>query len=70
MIPAKLRDEIERWISEGKYGNLQINFVAGKIVNVNRFESIKIEILTTLSGTSSFNGTGPSTPGQVTNGTL
>ena len=45
MIPKKLVDEIERWISEKKYGNIQINFSGGKIVNVNRAESIKIEML-------------------------
>ena len=45
MIPKKLLDEITRWITEGKYGHLQINFSAGKIVNVNRVESIKVEML-------------------------
>lgn len=43
MIPKKLTEEIERWISEKKYGNLQINFAGGKIVNVNRNESFKVE---------------------------
>lgn len=47
MIPKKLLDEINRWISEKRYGNIQINFQAGKIVNVNRTESIKIEMLVT-----------------------
>lgn len=45
MIPKKLIDEIERWIKEGRYGHLQINFSGGKIVNVNRVESIKVELL-------------------------
>lgn len=45
MIPKKLLDEIERWIKEGRYGHLQINFSGGKIVNVNRVESIKVELL-------------------------
>ena len=45
MIPKKLTDEIERWIMDKKYGNLQVNFVAGKIVNVNRTESLKVEML-------------------------
>lgn len=51
MIPRKLLDEINRWISEKKYGNLQINFSGGKILNVNRYESIKVEMLA--SGTES-----------------
>jgi hypothetical protein len=45
MIPKKLLDEINRWITEKRYGNLQINFSCGKIVNVNRNESIKIDML-------------------------
>ena len=45
MIPKKLLDEIDRWINEGRYGHLQINFSGGKIVNVNRTESIKVELL-------------------------
>ena len=45
MIPPKLTSEIERWISEKKYGNIQINFSGGKIVNVNRTESFKVEVI-------------------------
>jgi len=45
MIPKKLVDEINRWIAEGRYGNLQINFAGGKILNVNRVESIKIDMI-------------------------
>ena len=45
MIPPKLRDKIERWIREKKYGNIQINFSGGKIVNVNRTESFKVEVI-------------------------
>ena len=45
MIPPKLVSEIERWISEKKYGNIQINFSGGKIVNVNRTESFKVEVI-------------------------
>jgi len=43
MIPQKLTDEIEKWMKNRKYGNLQINFVDGKIMNVNRTESIRVE---------------------------
>lgn len=45
MIPKKLVDEINKWIAEGRYGNLQINFAGGKILNVNRVESIKIDMI-------------------------
>lgn len=47
MIPRKLLDEIERWIRDGKYGHLQINFSGGKIVNLNRVESIKVDMIIT-----------------------
>ena len=45
MIPPKLVSEIDRWIREKKYGNIQINFSGGKIVNVNRTESFKVEVI-------------------------
>ena len=45
MIPKKLLDEINRWINEKKYGNLQINFAGGNIVNVNRTESLKVDMI-------------------------
>ena len=44
MIPKSMLDEINRWIVEKRYGNLQINFSGGKIVNFNRFESVKLEV--------------------------
>lgn len=49
MIPKKLLEEILRWMNEGKYGHLQINFSAGKIVNVNRVESVKVDMLFSIS---------------------
>jgi hypothetical protein len=45
MIPPKLSSEIEKWIKDKKYGNIQINFSGGKIVNVNRTESFKVEVI-------------------------
>ena len=45
MIPKKLLDEIARWIREGRYGHLQINFSDGKIVNINRVQSVKVDEL-------------------------
>lgn len=44
MIPKNLLAELNRWIDEKKYGNIQINFSGGKIVNYNRSESVKLEI--------------------------
>lgn len=53
MIPARLRDEIEGWMKDGKYGHLQINFANGKIINVNRVESIRMEVrIDTFSGSN------------------
>lgn len=56
MIPKKLAEEINRWIREKRYGNLQINFASGKVVNVNRCESVKVDELSethiTVSGDS------------------
>lgn len=49
MIPKKLLNEINKWINEKKYGNLQINFVQGRIVNVNRTESMKVEMLESIN---------------------
>jgi hypothetical protein len=43
MIPKKLVDEINTWIDMKKYGNIQINFKAGRIFHINRIESVKIE---------------------------
>ena len=45
MIPKSMLDEINRWIDQKKFGNLQINFSGGKIVNFNRFESVKLEMV-------------------------
>lgn len=45
MIPKGLLDEIKRWIKEGLYGHLQINFSAGKIMSINRVQTVKVEML-------------------------
>ena len=47
MIPKKLLDEINRWISGKLYGNIQINFAGGKILNIRRSESLRVEVLGT-----------------------
>ena len=49
MIPKRLLDEINRWMVEGRYGNIQINFSGGKIVNYNITQSLKVEMLFTNS---------------------
>lgn len=52
MIPKSMLDEINRWIDQKKFGNLQINFSGGKIVNYNRFESVKLEFVFKSDGNS------------------
>lgn len=47
MIPKKLLDEIKKWIDEGRYGNIQINFSGGKIVNYNITQSLKVDLVFT-----------------------
>lgn len=40
-------------MKDGKYGHLQINFANGKIINVNRVESIRMEVrIDTFSGSN------------------
>jgi len=50
LIPKRLKEEIEEWMSKGRYGHLQINFSGGKIVNVNRVESLKVEFIGNIAG--------------------
>lgn len=45
MIPNKVIEEITKWIKEKRYGSLQINFQGGKIVNINRNESLKVDAI-------------------------
>lgn len=45
MIPKKLLEEIKRWMDEGRYGNIQINFSGGKIVNYNITQSLKVDLV-------------------------
>lgn len=58
-IPKRLLDEIQTWMDEGRYGNIQINFSGGKIVNFNVTQSLKISLEfvnspdTRISGTAS-----------------
>lgn len=49
VIPKRLKDEIELWMEGGKYGHLQINFAGGKIINVNKVESVKVEHIGTVT---------------------
>ena len=43
MIPRRLSQEIDIWIREKKFGNIQINFVGGRITNINLLQSLKVE---------------------------
>jgi len=52
MIPKKLSDEIKRWMDEKRYGSLQINFQDGKIVNVNMVQSMKVDSIGIIIGTT------------------
>ena len=42
MIPKQLQEAITLWQREARFGNIQINFVGGKIVNWNEVRSFKI----------------------------
>ena len=44
-VPKQLLEEIESWIVHRKFGSLQINFQDGKIVNLNKVESVKVSML-------------------------
>lgn len=57
MIPKPLLDEINRWMTEGRYGNIQINFSNGKIVNYNITQSLKIQMLFTNNPETKLSGT-------------
>ena len=45
MIPKKLLEEIKTWMTEGRYGNIQINFSGGKIINFNTAQSFKLDAI-------------------------
>jgi hypothetical protein len=55
MIPKKLIEEIKNWIKERKYGNVQINFVSGKIMSWNTFQSHKDDVVSTTANESNTN---------------
>lgn len=47
MIPKQLSNEITKWMDEGRYGKIEINFSAGKIVNYNVTQSLKVDLVFT-----------------------
>lgn len=53
MMPRGLKEELERWINEKKYGHLQVNFSGGKVMNINRCESVRVEAIGYIVPTSS-----------------
>lgn len=38
----RIVEEVVKWMSQRKYGNIQINFFAGGVSNINLNESVKI----------------------------
>lgn len=52
MVPKQLIDEIRNWIKTKKYGNIQINFVNGRVLSWNLHMSIKPESQTSQSANS------------------
>ena len=45
MIPKQLIREINYWIESEKFGHIQINFIKGRIININRTQSVKMNEL-------------------------
>ena len=43
MIPKELEDAIKSWIVNKKYGCMEINFQAGKIMNFNLRQSVLVK---------------------------
>jgi len=41
MIPKELADEIRLWSGEARFGNIQINFVNGKVRSWNLNQSVR-----------------------------
>jgi len=35
-------ERVVKWMEQKKYGNIQINFAAGRVSNVNMNESVKL----------------------------
>ena len=42
-LPAWVMTEIVEWMGSGKYGYLQLNTQLGKIININKHETVKPE---------------------------
>jgi len=55
VIPKGLIDELKRWMKDGLYGHIQINFRDGKIMSLNRVQTINIDDFTNLELASSSN---------------
>lgn len=53
-IPKSVQDELAYWIKGGKYGHLKINFMSGRIMNMTRVESVKVDPIGYIVPTQSF----------------
>lgn len=42
VIIDQIIDRVVKWMDQKKYGNIQINFAAGRVSNVNMNESVKL----------------------------
>ena len=42
-VPNWVLKEISQWITSEKYGYIQLNTQAGKIININKHETVKQE---------------------------
>jgi len=63
MIPPQILKELEYWIKTQKFGNIQINFNKGRIVNYNLQESKLIsKVHTTESHNESLDSTANQPP--------
>lgn len=47
MIPKSITDEINKWMTGRFYGSIQINFRDGKIENMNKTQSVRLDDLKT-----------------------
>ena len=43
LVLTAILEEIKDWIRNKRYGNIQINFYNGVVVNINRNESIQMK---------------------------
>ena len=42
-LPEWIEKELQEWVDEKRFGYIQLNMQAGKIVNINKHETLKPE---------------------------